>query len=155
MSSLLSWSDWQQQAGQHPSQLCTAKQGAAQLWSQEFCSTFNNELVWIWLVILAPEKNTSLLINRRIQIQARLEPRWRRGCWLVLLYWSGSMNRLTQTVTRRGQMAGDPHFYSNRTMTDSNVQILLNGLQWRLLQSIAYLLFTETNLSVKRKLISL
>lgn len=44
-----------------------AKQRAAQLSSQEFCSTSNNELMWTWLVPPALEKNKSLLINRHIQ----------------------------------------------------------------------------------------
>lgn len=61
------------------------------------------------------------------------------------------MDRLAQTVTRRGQMAGDPRFSSNRTVTDRNIPIILNGLQKRLLQSIAHLLFTETNLPVGKK----
>lgn len=53
----------------HEQQL-KAKQRAAQLSSQEFCSTSNNELMWIWLVTLALDKNKSLLINRRIQKDA-------------------------------------------------------------------------------------
>lgn len=63
----------------HEQQL-KAKQPAAQLLSQEFCSTSNNELMWIWLVTLALEKNKSLLINRRMQIdtgtfRAKMEER--------------------------------------------------------------------------------
>lgn len=46
-------------------------------------------------------------------------------------------------------MAEEPHFYYNSTVIDRNIQILFNGLWQHLLQSIAQLLFTETNLPVQ------
>lgn len=52
-------------------------------------------------------------------------------------------------------MAGDPHFYSNRTVIARNIQIHLSGLQQHLLQSVAYLLFTETNPLAKKSHITL
>ena len=62
----------------------TAAQLSSQLSSQEFCSTSNNELMWIWLVTLGLEKNKTLMINRRIQIdtgifRAKIEERLLMG----------------------------------------------------------------------------
>ena len=73
----------------HEQQL-KAKQRAAQLSSQEFCSTSNNELMWIWLVTLLLEMNKSLLINRHMQIdtgtfRAKMEERLLAGA--AVLEW--------------------------------------------------------------------
>lgn len=61
-----------------------AKQRAVQLLSLEFCSTSNNELMWIWLITFTLEKNKSILINRCIHMdvgifRAKLEERLETG----------------------------------------------------------------------------
>lgn len=70
----------------------------------------------------------SLLINRQIQTHAQLEPGWRRGHYNCI--WTDLWTEASLKLTQRGaKMAGDPHFYSNRTVIDRNIQTL-----WSLLQ---------------------
>lgn len=108
---------------------------AAQLWSQlssqEFCSTSNNELMWIWLVALALEKNKSVLINRHIQtdtgtFRAKMVERLLAGTAALELICGQQAQ--SDWHEEGPQWQGIPQFFSNRAVIDRDIQMLLNGV---------------------------
>lgn len=62
-----------------PKQQLNLPQQAVRLWSQESCSIFNNELMWLWPLILSLRKNNDLLINRCMQIQGTSKAKMEQG----------------------------------------------------------------------------
>lgn len=62
-----------------PKQQLNPPQQAARLWSQESCSIFNNELMWLWPLALSLGKNNAVLINRCMQIQGTSKAKMDQG----------------------------------------------------------------------------
>lgn len=62
-----------------PKQQLNPPQQAARLWSQESCSIFNNELMWLWPLALSLGKKNAVLINRCMQIQGTSKAKMEQG----------------------------------------------------------------------------